>query len=420
MKKLLLIVLLVLSVTFFGATKVVFWHAMGGAQGETLNQVVKSFNETHPDIVVEAVYIGNYNALLQKLLAGAQAGQLPTISQAYSNWTAKLLESNIVEPLNKYMNDPKIGITKAEWEDVFKAFRDNCTWNNTVYAVPFNKSLYILYYNATALSAGGISAPKSINELLYASKALTKDKNKDGKPDVYGFAFRTTVDTFQIFLMMRGGEIVKKDPKTGKFVSAIDSAETREVLSFFKKLLDDKVAFAQGGYLNDIFGQGTVLMYIDTIAGRTYVEQSSKGKFQWAWAPVPVWKTRNVPFAGTDIIMFSTAKDDEKRAAWEFMKYLISPEVTAYWAVNTGYLPVRKAALQTAIWKQAAKADPLLEIPLQQIDNAKMDPQLGVWTEIRNVVSTMFNDFINGKVDMETAIKKADADIKKYLAEEYK
>ncbi|WP_448376959.1 extracellular solute-binding protein, partial [Fervidobacterium sp.] len=142
MKKVLLLMLLVLSVTFFAATKVVFWHAMGGAQGETLNQIVKSFNESRPDITVEAVYIGNYNALQQKLLAGAQAGQLPTISQAYANWTAKLLQSKIVEPLNKYMNDPKIGMTKAEWEDVFKAFRDNCTWGNTVYAVPFNKSLY--------------------------------------------------------------------------------------------------------------------------------------------------------------------------------------------------------------------------------------------------------------------------------------
>ncbi|MFN3328363.1 MAG: ABC transporter substrate-binding protein, partial [Fervidobacterium pennivorans] len=76
MKKIFLTLLLILSVTFFAATKVVFWHAMGGAQGETLNQIVKAFNESHPDIVVEAIYIGNYNALQQKLLAGAQAGQL--------------------------------------------------------------------------------------------------------------------------------------------------------------------------------------------------------------------------------------------------------------------------------------------------------------------------------------------------------
>ncbi len=120
MRKFLLVVLLVISVSFFAATKVVFWHAMGGGQGTTLNNIVKAFNESHPDIVVDAVYIGNYNALQQKLLAGAQAGQLPTISQAYSNWTAKLLQSDIVQPLNKYMDDPKIGITKAEWQDVFK------------------------------------------------------------------------------------------------------------------------------------------------------------------------------------------------------------------------------------------------------------------------------------------------------------
>jgi len=151
-------------------------------------------------------------------------------------------------------------------------------WGNTVYAVHSTRVCTYSHYNRKlALSAAGISAPKTINELLYASKTLTKDKNKDGKPDVYGYAFRTTVDTFQIFLMMRGGSIVKMD-KTGKYVSAIDSQETRDVLSFFKKLLDDKAAFAQGGYLNDIFGQGNVLMYIDTIAGRTYAEQFCKRK----------------------------------------------------------------------------------------------------------------------------------------------
>ncbi len=419
MKKLLVVFVLVLVVFSFANVKVTFWHAMGGQQGKVLEEIVKSFNETHPGITVEAVYIGNYNALQQKLLAGVQAGQLPTISQAYSNWTAKLLQSKIVEPLNKYLNDPKIGLSKSEWEDVYKPFRLNCTWGDTVYAVPFNKSLYMMYYNATAFSAAGISAPKSVNELLYAAKVLTKDKNKDGKPDVYGFAFRTTVDTFQIFLSMRGGNIVKLG-KDGKYYSAIDSKETRDVLSFFKKLVDDKIAFFQGGYLNDIFGQGTVLSYIDTIAGRTYVDQSVAGKFKWSWAPVPVWQTRNVPFAGTDVIMFANAKDDEKKAAWEFMKYLISPEVTAYWAVNTGYLPVRRAGTKTTIWQNAAKSDPLIETPLTQLDNAAFDPQLGVWTEIRNVVSTMFNDFIYGKVDMETAIKKADQEIKKYLAEEYK
>jgi len=77
MKKVLLVVLLVVSVSFFAATKVVFWHAMGGEQGTTLDNIVKAFNESHPDIVVEAVYIGNYNALQQKTPCGCPSGTAP-------------------------------------------------------------------------------------------------------------------------------------------------------------------------------------------------------------------------------------------------------------------------------------------------------------------------------------------------------
>jgi multiple sugar transport system substrate-binding protein len=417
MKKLLVILLSLVVIFSFAKTKVVFWHAMGGNHGKTLEQIVNSFNESHPDIEVEAIYVGNYGALSQKLLAGAQAGELPTIAQAYSNWTAKLIQSGVVQKLNDFLNDPKIGLAKEEWEDVYEPLRKNCMWGNDIYAVPFNKSLYILYYNADLLTLYGVDVPKSINELYYAAKVLTEDVDGDGKPDQYGFGFRTTADLFQILLSLRGGSVLRME--NGKWVSNIDSQETRDVLSFVRKLVDEGIAYYQGGYMNDPFGQQKVVMYIDTIAGRKYVESSVKGKFNWGWAPVPVWKTRHVPFAGTDIIMFANATDEEKKAAWEFMKYLISPDVTAFWSVNTGYIPVRKSALETNIWKENVKSDPLAEIPLTQINNAIFDPQIGVWYEIRTVVGNMFSDFVNGKVDMETAIKTADDQIKKYLAEEY-
>ncbi|KUK22124.1 MAG: Extracellular solute-binding protein, family 1, partial [Thermotoga petrophila] len=70
--------MVVLSVFALAKVKVTFWHAMGGGHGETLQEIVNTFNELHPDIEVEAVYVGNYSALSQKLLAAAQAGELPT------------------------------------------------------------------------------------------------------------------------------------------------------------------------------------------------------------------------------------------------------------------------------------------------------------------------------------------------------
>jgi multiple sugar transport system substrate-binding protein len=179
-KKFLVVLMVVLSVFALAKVKVTFWHAMGGGHGETLQEIVNTFNELHPDIEVEAVYVGNYSALSQKLLAAAQAGELPTIAQSYSNWTAKLIQSGVVQPLNEFVNDPKIGLTKEEWEDIFKPLRDNCMWGDTIYAVPFNKSLYILYYNADAFAMYGVDVPKTIDELYEAARIMTEDLDGDG------------------------------------------------------------------------------------------------------------------------------------------------------------------------------------------------------------------------------------------------
>lgn len=417
MRKFLAVLMIVLLVVIASAKiKVTFWHAMGGGHGQTLQEIVNFFNQQRPDIEVEAIYIGNYSALQQKLLAAAQAGGLPTISQAYSNWTAKLIYSGIVEPLNAYVNDPKIGLSKAEWEDIWEPMRLNCMWDDKIYAVPFNKSIYVLYVNTDALSLAGIKIPETMGELKRAAILMTEDFNGDGTIDQYGFGFRSTVDHFQVFLALNGGSILQKGPD-GKWKVTINSPESREVLQFLLDL-KDKYALVQGGYLDGPFGEGKIAMFIETVASKPYVDSASKGKHGWTWAPVPVWKTRNVQFAGTDVIMFSTAKPEEKRAAWEFMKFLISPEITAYWAVKTGYLPVRKSATETTIWKRYVAEDPAAEVPLIQLPYGVFDPQIGVWAEIRNIVGTMVSDVLFGKKTIEEGLAWAEAEIKRELAKE--
>ncbi len=418
MKKLLVFLLIAVAVLSMAKVKITFWHAMRGGHERALKAIVEKFEALHPDIEVEAVSMGNYGTLVQKLLAAAQAGSLPTIAQAYSNWTAKLIHAGVVQELNSFVNDPEIGFTKEEWEDIWKPFRDNCMWGDKIYALPFNKSLYILFVNTDALMLAGVDIPKTIPQLVEAAKALTEDVDGDGKIDQYGFGFRTNVDTFQIFLTLNGGSILKK--VGDKWVPNLDTPEVRETLKLLYDMYHkDKIAYVQGGYLSGPFGDGRVAMYIGSIAGKPYVERASQGKHEWTWAPVPEWKTKHVPFAGTDVIMFNTASEEQKKAAWLFMKFLVSPEMTAYWAKETGYVPVRKSALETKTWKEYVATTPDAEIPLSQIPNGVFDPQIGVWYEIRTVVGNMFANVIYDKMSIDEAIKWATGEINKYLAEEY-
>ena len=76
-----ILVLLLTAITFAAPVEVEFWHAMGGGQGEAVQEIVDMFNSQNSDIVVKPVYIGNYGALNQKLLASVQSDTLPVLSQ---------------------------------------------------------------------------------------------------------------------------------------------------------------------------------------------------------------------------------------------------------------------------------------------------------------------------------------------------
>lgn len=410
----LFILALFVSLVAFSAVEVEFWHAMGSGQGEAIEEIVKMFNDQNKDIVIKPVYIGNYGALNQKLLASVQSNTLPVISQAYGNWTSKLLESSIVENLNPYLNDSEIGMTQEEWEDIWLPFRQICTWGDNVYAIPFNKSIYVMYYNNDVLDMEGIDVPTTFEEIYDMTKALTVDEDGDGNIDQYGFAFRSTIDTFAIFLLNNGGTIVNENAD-GTYDITLDSPEARETLEFLKKMKDENIAFVQGGYLNGPFGEGKVIAYVDTIAGKSYVDSSCKGKHDWQWAKIPSGKSFNPPFAGTDVIMFTSATDEQKAAAWKFMKFLASPKVTTFWAMKTGYLPVRESALDTPEWKTYTKLEPKAAVPVSFVKEAYSDPKPATWYEIRSVVGDMFNNVLFEKYTIDEGIEWAVKEIKSYL-----
>ncbi len=417
MRKVAFLVVMALLVSFVGLSakvEVEFWHAMGSGQGEAIEEIVKMFNEQNKDIEIKPVYIGNYGALNQKLLASVQSNTLPVISQAYGNWTSKLIESSIVEDLTPYLNDSEKGMTKEEWEDIWLPFRKICTWGDKVYAIPFNKSTYVLYYNNDVLDMEGIDVPKTFEDLYEMSKALTVDEDGDGSIDQYGFGFRSVMDTFSIFLLNNGGEIVN-EKADGTYEITLDSPETRETLEFLKKLKDEDLAFVQGGYFNGPFGEGKVIAYIDTIAGKSYVDSSCKGKHDWQWTAIPSGKTFKPPFAGTDVIMFSSATDEQKAAAWEFMKYITSPKVTTFWALKTGYLPVRKSALETQEWKTYVKLEPKAAVPVSFVADSYSDPKPATWEEIRNTIGNMFSNILFDKYTIEEGIEWGVKEIKSYL-----
>ena len=53
-----------LSAPAFAETEITWWHAMGGALGETVNQIAADFNASQDDYTITPVFKGTYEETL--------------------------------------------------------------------------------------------------------------------------------------------------------------------------------------------------------------------------------------------------------------------------------------------------------------------------------------------------------------------
>ena len=62
-----------------GPIKIIYWRSLTGVAGEAQEEIVKRFNASRSDIIVESQFQGAYAEILQKLQAGLAAGDVPDL-----------------------------------------------------------------------------------------------------------------------------------------------------------------------------------------------------------------------------------------------------------------------------------------------------------------------------------------------------
>src|SRR5688572_9903335 len=72
-------------------TEIQWWHSMGGALGERLNDLAGKFNASQKDYKVVAVYKGQYPVSMTAAIAAFRAGNAPHILQVFEVGTATMM-----------------------------------------------------------------------------------------------------------------------------------------------------------------------------------------------------------------------------------------------------------------------------------------------------------------------------------------
>lgn len=325
-----------------GEVEITFWHAMTGGLEETLISMTDQFMADHPNIKVTLQNQSSYGDLSQKLTATMQSPKnLPTITQAYPDWVLEMMDAGMLVDLAQFINSDDATVAFDNWDDILPGLRDGVTFDGKIYALPFNKSTEVLWYNKTLLDELNIAVPTSYQELAEAAAKIYQAKG------IPGAGFDSLSNYFSTYLINQ--DVV--------FDAQLDvtSDVAKEAANYYLQGIKDGYFRIAGTdkYLSGPLANEQLAMYIGSNAGEYYVKQGVADKFEYAAAPYPA---KYAIQQGTDIYMFNSASDEQQLAAYMYLQHLTSKEQQIDWALATGYMPIRQSAISDARYAQSDSA----------------------------------------------------------------
>jgi len=344
-------------------------------------KVTDAYHALHSNVTIDvrAVPFGD---LLTTIQSQASSPSGPTIMNIYDLWLPQLVQDGVVGK----MPDAGKADLDANWGNLAK----DVTVEDASYGYPNEVTLYALNYNKKLFSEAGIaSPPKTWDELEADAKKLTKRNGSQITQQGFGLISSWAagvVHPFASLLNSNGGSLITD----GK--STLDSPQAKETFELIDRLANaDKVsstamstadANTAGPYM-DSFISGRTAMIIMANWWQSSLKKGMGADFaNIATAPIPVGPSGD----GSHPVSYSwlttvnaRATADQQVAAWDFLKYLNSPDsgtagVSAMSALllGMGSLPSRTSDI--AANQSAMAADRFLKTYSDAVANVKPFP----------------------------------------------
>ncbi len=353
--------------------KVVYWRALTGVAGDVQDELALAFNESQDEVEVEVQFQGAYAEVLQKLQAALIAGDVPDLVLLDSPFVALFAKDGVLVPLDDFAADPETGLDMSAF---YQGLVMDGYYDGSLYALPMMRSTPLLYYNADMFAEAGLPdrVPETWDEFKEFCDALTIIGD-DGIPVQQGTSFTMTQTTAHWYLQAAiyayNGEVSDED-----FNILLDSPEAVAAAQLWQDIVFEyntgKAGLDEGGSHADFLNHRVGMVFGSTGSMGSLLTNAD---FKLGAGMIPAQERRMVPVGGSVIAMTST-DPVRQAAAWEFMKFMVSPESNARIVELTGYLPTSEAALETETLQAYFEQYPERAIALEQLQYAR--PQASV------------------------------------------
>ncbi|MER3438580.1 MAG: ABC transporter substrate-binding protein [Chloroflexota bacterium] len=318
--------------------KVTYWGSFTDALGEAERGLVQRFNESQDEVELEYQYQGTYEETAQKLTAALAAKQTPDVSLLSDVWWFKFYLNRAIAPLNDFISANNIDTSDYVDSLWIEGIRDGVQ-----YWIPMARSTPLFYYNKEMFREVGLDhAPTTWAEFEQVAPELVR---KDGDTLTRAAFAHPSAGSyiawlFQCVVWQYGGRYSDEN-----FTIMMTSPETVAAGEFYRRSVMDGWASTPQD-LNTDFLNGLTASMMASTGGLAGITRDAKFEFGTAFLPEGP-AGFGCCTGGSGLAILADKPKEKQEAAFKFVMYASSPEGTAWWSQNTGYMPVRKSAAQS-------------------------------------------------------------------------
>jgi ABC-type glycerol-3-phosphate transport system substrate-binding protein len=165
----------------------------GGREG-ALKTMIESFERANPNLRIR-VEPQVWTTMAERFVLGANARNAPDISWVNDNNLALLIASNAAADLRPVV-DAWPAARRAD--QIMPSALQSVTHRGQILAMPLMATTFVLMYRRDLLAAAGLTpdALKTWDGMVEAAKAMTRDTNGDGQPDIWGIGLGLATERF--------------------------------------------------------------------------------------------------------------------------------------------------------------------------------------------------------------------------------
>ena len=409
------------------ATEIQWWHAMGGALGERVNEIAENFNRSQSEYVVVPSYKGNYGETMTAGIAAFRSGKPPHILQVFEVGTATLMGAQgAIKPIHTLMAETGEPFDPKSYIGAVTSYYT--TTDGKMLSMPFNSSTPVLWYNKDAFRKAGLDPnkpPKTWPEVGdYARKLIAAG---------YTCGFSTAwiswihLENFSAWHDVPFG--TKENGFAGVdtefvFNSPMHVKHIQQMADWQKENI-----FVYGGRRNlgnAKFTSGECPMYTESSAG--YGGFKAGAKFEFGAANLPYWPDaagapQNTIIGGASLWVMGGHSDEDYKGVARFMRFMSLPMVQAYWHANTGYVPITTGAYDLMKNVKYYEDFPGRDIPILQMTAKAPTPnskglRFGNFLQVRGIIyeelEAVWAGDKSAKEALDSAVARGNQQLRKF------